>query len=145
MVAPTCRVTGLNANHIAVTPAPNTRRRPQITEHFRPGVQHLPSVRGQQRRGTAEQYRKKIQRNGSQYRFALPDEAQALQQGRPGTGQNARRAPGACGSRATKTMASSSKIAAAPYTTPAPLFRPKPASEIAYRMPPILGPAMVAT
>jgi hypothetical protein len=30
------------------------------------------------RRGTAEQYRKKVQGNGAQYRFAMPDEVQPL-------------------------------------------------------------------
>jgi ribosome-binding protein aMBF1 (putative translation factor) len=61
----------------------NPRRRPQIPEYIGTGVQDVLRECRQQGGRATEQYRKKIQRNGPQYRFSVPHEAQPLQHAAP--------------------------------------------------------------
>ena len=58
--------------------------RAQVAEYLPSRVQNVLSEGGQQRRRSSEQYRKEIQRNGTQHRFAAPDEPQTLEQPAPG-------------------------------------------------------------
>ncbi len=72
----------MNTEFTALT-RPRISSDPQIPEYIGTGVQDALSKCRQQGSRATEQYRKKIQGNGTQYRFSAPHEVQPVQHTTP--------------------------------------------------------------